>query len=80
MVSKFSLPHSFTTTNLVNKAVSSRTTLPSDFASMLYFHFSWEKILERMRDNQKRNKEDAAQLLANPTFEIKLYYELIMWT
>ena len=60
MVNKFSLPYSLTATNLANKAVSSRTTPPSDFASMLHFHFSWEKILERIRDNQKRNKDDAA--------------------
>ena len=60
MVSKFSFPHSFITCNLVNKAVFGRTTPLSDFANMLHFQFPREKILERMCDDQKRNKEDVA--------------------
>lgn len=48
MVSKFNFPHSFITSNLVNKAVFSRTIPLSDFAIRLHFHFPRVKILERM--------------------------------
>lgn len=51
MVSKFCLPHSFMTNNLVNKAVFGRTTPLSDFADKLHFQFPREKILERMRND-----------------------------
>lgn len=48
MVNKFNLPYSFITSNVVNKTVFSRTTPQPDFANMFHFHFSREKILERM--------------------------------